>query len=261
MSALRLSFLVALLSGLSDGCIGSNEAERPVALSVFAASSLTEAFETLAAGFEAAHPDIDVVLTFAGSQVLRLQIEQGAAADVFASANEAHMRALQARGDIVDSRTFAENELVVIVPPDASARIERFEQLARAHRIVLGATNVPVGVYAQHVLRQAETHFGPVFSEAVRNRVVSEESNVRLVRAKVELGEADAAIVYRTDAHASGRVEVIDIPAPLNVRARYPMGVAARSERRKEAIAFIDYILSSEGADALRRHGFAPVNP
>ncbi len=212
--------LVALLwVAPTTGCDSARDQPGRVALTVLAASSLTEAFQDLERDFEAAHPNVDVQLTFAGSQVLRLQIQQGAKVDVFASANESHMQALVATGHLAAPRVFAQNELVLIVPPSNPAGIHTFADLGTASRIVIGSSNVPVGIYTRQVFERAASALGDAFVARVRQQVVSEENNVRLVRAKVELGEADAAVVYRTDAAASDRVRVVSIPATFNVRA------------------------------------------
>lgn len=254
--------LVAALLGLVGcasgfvGCASGREASEKTELAVFAASSLTEAFGELERGFEASHPDVDVRLTFAGSQVLRLQIEQGAAVDVFASANESHVQALVEQDLVGEPRVFARNELVVIVPTSNPAGIESFSDLAEASRLVIGTDNVPVGIYARQVLDRARGELGDAFVARVLGRVVSEESNVRLVRAKVELGEADAAIVYRTDAVSSEHVRVIPIPDGINVSARYPIGGSTRAAHGPEARAFVAYVVSPEGREILARHGF-----
>jgi molybdate transport system substrate-binding protein len=225
-------------------------------LSVYAASSLTEAFTELEGVFESAHPETDVAPTFAGSQVLRLQIEQGAAADVFASANEEHMQALESAELVEESRVFARNDLVIIVPLDNPAGIESLEDLPHADRLVLGTANVPVGRYARAVLRLAAPTHGEGFEAMVLSRVVSEESNVRLARAKVELGEADAAIVYRTDAGSSERVRTVPIPADVNVIADYPIAIVTRTTAREAAEAWIALLVSPDGRSVLARHGF-----
>lgn len=206
--------------------------------------------------FEAAHPDVDVRLTFAGSQVLRLQIEQGADADVFASANPDHMRALVDEGMVEDNRLFARNELAIVLPPDNPAGIESFADLPRARRLVIGTENVPVGSYAREALRRASKRFGPTFESDVLSHVVSEESNVRLARAKVELGEADAALVYRTDAVQSDDVRVVSIPSDLNVTAEYAVGVVTASRLADTAHSWLAFVLSEQGRDILARHGF-----
>ena len=225
-------------------------------LRVFAASSLTEAFQEMAAAFETASPDTDVVLVFAGSQALRLQIEQGAQADIFVSANHGHMESLTRGGLVSAERVLAENELVVIVPPDNPAGVESFGDLAKVERLVIGTANVPVGAYTREALRRAETDGGlPGFEAAVMGRVVSEEHNVRLVRAKVELGEADAAIVYRTDA-VPGRVRTVQVPPGVNVRARYLIGVVAGAGNPAAAERWVGFVSSPEGRRILSRHGF-----
>ena len=246
---------VALLL-LAAGC--SSEPDR-TPLVVFAASSLTEAFGELERAFERAHPGVDVEPTFAGSQVLRLQIEHGAPADVFASADPAHVDALAEAGLLDAPQTFASNELALIVP--RASTIERFEDLGRARRIVVGAPSVPVGHYTRALLERAMATHGESFVSAVRASIVSEETNVRLVRAKVELGEADAAFVYRTDVTNAQGIRSIPIPPELRASADYPIAVAARSDHRTEASAFVAFVGSSEGRAILERHGFLAETP
>ncbi len=249
---LRCFVLVAFVLG---GC-GSDASSR-VPLAIFAASSLTEAFTAHEAAFERENPGVDVQLTFAGSQVLRLQIEQGAAADVFASANPEHLAALQDAGQVVSSVVFARNELVVIVPADNPAGIERFEDLTKASRIVLGSPAVPAGRYADAVLDRS----GEAFAAAVREQVVSRETNVRLVRAKVELGEADAAMVYRTDALDVPRIRSISIPSRAAVPIEVPIGVLTHAAHPEAARRFVEHVLSASGQSILAAHGFQKVGP
>ncbi|MBK8014837.1 MAG: molybdate ABC transporter substrate-binding protein [Deltaproteobacteria bacterium] len=244
-----------------------------VMLTVFAASSLAEAFDDLARDFETSNPNVVVRNVFAGSQILRLQIEQGANADVFASAHEEHLERLMRAGALKGARPFAENELVVIVPTarerlgglggtgrSGRPAVRSFEELNQVDRIVIGSENVPAGVYARAMLSRAEAYLGPAFVHDVRSHVVSQESNVRLIRAKVELGEADAAFVYRTDALGSSKVEAIEIPPEINVRARYFMGVTARAKSTAAAEAFVAHVLSPEGQGVLARRGFASLD-
>jgi len=240
--------------------VACSDAPERAPLVVFAASSLTEAFQELEGAFEASHPDIDVQPTFAGSQVLRLQIEHGAPADVFASADPAHMEPLLDDGIVQAPQTFASNELALIVPERDDA-IESFADLDRARRVVVGAPSVPVGRYTRALLERALATHGDTFVSTVRGAIASEELNVRLVRAKVQLGEADAAFVYRTDvAHATG-IRSLPIPPELQQRAAYPIAVVARSERRSEASAFVDFVRGVEGRAILERHGFGAEAP
>ncbi|MEM7137300.1 MAG: molybdate ABC transporter substrate-binding protein [Myxococcota bacterium] len=223
---------------------------------MFAASSLTEGFTALAQAFEAAHPEERVALQFAGSQSLRLQIEQGAPADVFASANEAHVRELVRDGTVVAPVAFATNRLAIVVPADNPAGVKTFDDLASAQRIVVGTEQAPIGAYTRAMLRNAEPRLGASRAAMVKRHIVSEEPNARLVRAKVELGEADAAIVYETDARSAKRARTIDIPDDINVEATYFVGAVAGAERRKGVESWIHFVRSEQGREVLQRHGF-----
>lgn len=237
---------------LLAGCSSST----PAPLAIYAATSLTDAFTELAELFQVQHPNRPVQLHWAGSQVLRLQIEQGAPADVYASANVAHMRTLQARGHVGPESVFAHNTLVVIVPRDRDPSLTTFADLPRAQRIVMGTEDAPVGRYARQVMHKAEERLGADFARRVRSQVVSHESNTRQVRAKVALGEADAALVYASDAHGFPAVRTIAIPSPLNVSATYQMGIITGTERAESARAWVDFVTSAPGRTVLSKHGF-----
>lgn len=241
--------LVLAALALVVGCRDEGPPRAEVA--VFAASSLTESFQAIEAAFEAAHPGVDVRLTFAGSQVLRLQIEQGAGADVFASADARHMSALGDAGHVAESHVFARNGLVVITPLEGSP-VRTFADLPRAERLVIGAEAVPVGRYTRRMLAQAGATLGADFAGRVRARVASEETNVRIVRAKVELGEADAAIVYRTD--ASPRVRVVPVPEAIDAPAAYHIAALAGAD--DAARAFVAFVRAPEGRAILAARGF-----
>jgi len=245
-----ISMALGLLLAL--GC-EARDSERG-RLTVFAASSLTEAFQDLADVFAENTGSPAPTLVFGGSQVLRLQIEQGARADVFASANLKHMRALAASGHVANPEVFAYNQLVVIVPKDNPASIRELSDLPHAHRLVIGAPEVPIGIYTRELLERMEALFGSDFASAIQSRVVSEESNVRLVRAKVELGEADAAIVYRTD--ASDAVETIEIPPEISPQASYHIGLVRAAPHQELAKRWIAFVESQTGRAILQHHGF-----
>ena len=255
---LRLLRLVLLLA--VAGC-RSNAPPVHEPLKVFAAASLTEAFGDVEKVFEAAHSGVQVETTFAGSQVLRTQIEQGAVADVFASADESHLQALTTAKLASPAAVFAKNDLVIIVPPKNPAQIVTLADLPRASKIVVGAPNVPVGSYTRKLLKSATPKFGPNFEQDVLSRVVSEESNVRLVRSKVELGEVDAAIVYRTDAMASTGVKSIEVSANVNPVANYYIGSLTASKQPKLAAEWIAFLQSADGQKILMARGFIGVSP
>ena len=242
------------------GCQRTAGPDDRVRLQVFAASSLREAFADAENAFEAMHPEVDVVCNFAGSQVLRTHIEQGAAVDVFASADSAQVEALRDRGLVGPPTSFARNSLVVVVPPDNPAQIRSFADLATARRIVLGGPTVPIGVYTLQLLANAEARLGGAFVAAVRGHVVSEESNVRLVRAKVELGEADAAIVYRSDATAAPSLGVVAVPPELDVAATYSVAIGSQSRHSEWARRWVALLRSAELRAVLRARGLLPVD-
>lgn len=223
-------------------------------LVVFAASSLREAFIETAALFEREHAGAKVALDFAGSQELRAQIESGAVADLFASADQWQLETLARRGLVEKPVVFARNELVIVTPPDDPAGISTLDDLPRAARIVLGATAVPVGAYSERLL---QAH-GAAFRAQVEARIVSRELNVRQVLTKVALGEADAAIVYRTDALAgAGRVRTVAIPSAQQPElAEYPIAVLRDAPHAALARAFVALVLSPRGRAILERRGF-----
>lgn len=223
---------------------------------VLAASSLTDAFAALESAFEALHPGTDVVMSHGGSHVLALQIEQGAPADLFASADEAHVRELERQALVTSAERFAENELALIVPEHNPAGIQSLAELPRARRLVIGGPGAPVGAYTRALLERARASQGPDFAADVLARVVSEESNVRLVRAKVELGEADAAIVYRSDAVGARRARVVPLPDEVNVRASYWLAALTRAPEPGLARRFAAYVSARDGQAVLARHGF-----
>jgi molybdate transport system substrate-binding protein len=228
-----------------------------VVLHVFAAASLTEAFRDLAAVYEKAHPGVVVELSFAGSQVLRTQIEQGAPADVFASADMVHAEALVDAGLLSTVQVFARNKLVVIAPA-GPAKVSRLEDLAKpGTKVVLAGATVPVGRYTAQALEKLARRLGEDFKARVEANVVSQETSVRGVLAKVALGEADAGFVYATDAASSRRVRTIALPDAVNVVAEYPIAILKRSPVSPQARSFVGLVLGAEGQAILRKHGFA----
>ena len=233
-------------------------------LKVFAASSLTEVFGEVETALQARHPGLSIAYNFAGSPTLRTQIQQGARADVFASANQKQMD-LAVKAGVIQNRPvlFAANGLVVATPGD-SERVRQLADLARPGvKLVLALKDVPVGAYARESISRAQAsgQFGPDFSNRVLANVVSEEPNVRQALSKVSLGEADAAIVYSTDIRpeAEKRLRQMVIPEAFNVIGVYPVAAVKGASNRAAAERFIAYLSSSEGRAILFRHGFKEV--
>ncbi len=237
-------------------------APEPQTLTIFAAASLTDAFTEIGAAFDAVNPGVTTTFNFAGSQTLRTQIEEGAPADVFASASGKEMETLVADNFVTTDipQIFLTNQLVVILPADNPAAIEKLEDLATPGiKLVLAAEEVPVGKYARQALDLMNGSFGTGFKDKVLANVVSNEDNVKQVVAKVQLGEADAGIVYISDSIAAPGLKSIEIPADLNIIAKYPIAPLAKSENADLATQFIAYVLSAEGQAVLAKWGFAPI--
>jgi molybdate transport system substrate-binding protein len=233
-------------------------------ITVFAAASLTDAFNEIGKAFEAANADANVVFNFAGSAALRAQIEQGAPVDVFASANTSHMDALVEAKLTADPTVFVQNSLVVITPKDNPANLHDLADLARPGlKLVLAAEEVPVGGYARDILAKADADadYGTGFSAAVLRNLVSNESNVKQVVAKAQLGEADVGIVYGSDVtpDVAPNLQTIQVPKSVNVIADYPIAVLQDARNPDVAQAFVDFVLSTEGQTILAKWGFSAV--
>lgn len=220
-------------------------------VTVFAAASLTEAFAALGEAFSAANPGASVRFNFASSSALAAQIGQGAPADVFASADEAHMATVvEAVGTIGHPQVFATNRLQVIVAPGNPLGIDELQDLAHPDVVVVAAApQVPIGRYTAQLLDHA----------GVSVPFRSYEETVKGVVTKVTLGEADAGVVYRTDVRAAGdRAAGVDIPAELDVVAPYPIAVPADAPNPQGGAAFVEFVGSPAGAAILEAHGFGP---
>lgn len=260
---LRLAVLILLLVALISAI--PIYAQSGQTLTVFAASSLTDAFEDVTTAFEAQHPGVDVLFNFTSSSDLATQLANGAPADVFASANTRQMQVAQEAGRIAGRpSTFAKNRLVLIVPADNPAGITGLRDLANEGVIlVIAAPDVPARDYTNTLLDRlaADPSYGETYREQFMANVQSEEVNVRQVSAKVALGEADAGIVYASDVTPDIAEDVIAIPIPdvLNTIASYPIAVTNDAAEPELAQAFIDLLLSDEGQNTLASWNFISI--
>ena len=243
-----LGALLLALAVVAAACAGPPP--PPKELVVFAASSLIDAFNELGPSF----PGARVTFNYGATTQLRTQMEQGARADVFASANLPQMELAAQNGLVVGERpVFARNKLVVIT---SGPSVERLEELARPGlKLVITQRDVPVGVYTREALGKmsADARFGRDYADRVLANVVSEEANVRQLVAKVQLGEADAAWVYATDAPS---LRTIPVPDAFNTIAEYPVAQTKASVQPEIAQAFVRHLLGAEGKAVLRKHGF-----
>jgi molybdate transport system substrate-binding protein len=245
----------------------TSRAQAPVQLTgellVFAAASLTEPFTEMGKRLESLHQGFKIIYNFGGSPTLRTQLEQGAHADVFVSADLAQMDLARTNAVVQgEAPVFVHNRLVVIVPRDNPKRLRAFQDLATPGlKLTLTAPKVPVGNYSRQALSKAQAEYGADFAERVLRNLASEEDNVKQVVTKVQLGEADAGIVYISDVISKVRPDVLMLPIAdaYNQLATYPIALTAGVKNRHAAEAFIAFVLSPEGQAILKSHNFIPV--
>lgn len=241
---------VALLALLSTGSAQT--------LTVFAAASLTDAFGEIGERFEAGRSGVRLQFGFAGSSTLATQLLQGARADLFASADARQLERVAAEGLLADDPVlFAGNSLVLLVPAD-SPLASPADLATPGLLLVLAAAEVPAGRYARDWLAQSAAEFGSGYAEAVLANVVSNEPNVRQAAAKVVLGEADAALVYRSDSRGLQGVRSLELPGAEALAIGYPIAVTESARHPRLAAEFIAFVLSDVGQEILARHGFSP---
>ena len=255
-----VALFAALVLSMSAGF-----AQSPDELTVFTAASLTGAFGEIGEMYEN-ETGIHVAFNFDGSQALRTQLENGAYADLFASANMKQMNALRESGLVNNSSVaiFTRNKLSLIVPKDNPANIRNLTDLARPGiKIVMGTKDVPVGDYALQIIAKLgnDSAYGPDYETEVMANVISQETNVNYVVTKVALGEADAGFAYVSDIteELASKIDNIVIPDEYNIIAEYPMGMLLESKYPAESQAFMDLVMSDEGRAVLEKYGFAPV--
>ena len=257
--ACKVSVGGARISGLL-ACSGTGDNQT---LTVFAAASLTQAFAEVGAAFEEEHPEYSIRLAFDGSQRLRVQLEHGAVADLFASADERQLGLAKESGLLAsEAVTFATNKLVVAVSSRAGALVDSLIDLARDDvKLVLAHPEAPAGRYAFAVIDSLATHpkFGPGYSARLLENVVSQEPNVRGVLQKVVLGEADAGFVYASDASTAESISTLPVPEEANIAAIYPVAVLRSVVNKNAAEEFIQFLISPRSQRILRDHGFSPV--
>jgi molybdate transport system substrate-binding protein len=255
--AAATTVLLAGCAAGSSGAAGSASSAGPAAASsslsgtitVFAAASLTEAFNRLGTEFQTAHPGVKVVFSFGASDVLATQVNQGAPADVFAAASTTTMNTVVRAGNASGPRTFATNVLEMATPPANPAGVTGLSGLARdGVKVAVCQAQVPCGVAATKLFAKNQLVVHPVTYEV----------DVKSVLTKVELGEVDVGLVYQTDVHAAGpKVHGIPIPAAENVSTTYPIATVTSSRNKAVADAFVAYVLSPTGTAALTGAGFS----
>ncbi|MGP3917160.1 molybdate ABC transporter substrate-binding protein [Nonomuraea sp. 10N515B] len=250
--ALPLALVVAGLSGCGSGrpagTSASSAAGGAKEVTVFAAASLTGTFTELGKAFEAAHPGTTVRFNFGSSATLAQQITQGAPADVFAAASPATMKTVTDAGLASSPTTFVRNKLQIAVPADNPGKVDELKDLADPRvKVARCAEQVPCGAAAIKALAAAGLKVTPV----------TLEQDVKATLTKVELGEVDAALVYKTDVIASaGKVKGIDFPEADQAINDYPIAALTKAPAGELARQFVDLVLSQQGKDVLVKSGF-----
>ena len=261
--ALTASLALALMAG---GCAAaaSQDATPTSTVTVFAASSLAEPFRAVADAFEADNPGVEVTFNFAGSQALRTQLEHGAQADVFASADWSQMAAVRKANLLGNTpEYFATNRLAVVTPANSSAVQSLGDLAGPGVSIAIASAEVPAGAYARATLdlMTESADFPDDFADKALANVVTHETNVRAVAQKVALGEVDAGIVYETDVKGGqhgGSFRVIQIPLEFNPAAEYPIATLLEAANPQVALDFVAFVQGDDGQAILREYGFAP---
>jgi molybdate transport system substrate-binding protein len=234
------------------GSVASSAAPKATgSVTVFAAASLTESFDELQTSLRSSDPGLSVTYSFAGSGALVTQIQQGAPADVIATADTASMKRLTDGGLVEAPVTFAKNKLQILVAPGNPKGIHTLSDLARTDiKLITEEDTVPAGKYSAQILQAAGVTVNPV----------SKEADVKSAVAKVTSGEADVTIVYVTDVKAAGsKGEAVIIPDAQNVIAEYPIAVVKATKNHDGAAAFVAAVVEGKGQHALYQHGFLPV--
>jgi molybdate transport system substrate-binding protein len=251
LAAIAAAALLAVGAGCSKDTPNatSNSGGLSGTVTVFAAASLTESFTTIGKNFEAANPGVKVTFNFAGSSALATQINQGAPADVFASAAPANMKTVTdaGTGDGTPA-TFVKNQLVIAVPKGNPKGVMGLSDLTKPGvKVALCAEQVPCGAAAKNALTAANVKITPV----------TQEQDVKAALSKVTLGEVDAALVYRTDAKAAaGKVDGIEFPESSGAVNEYPIVVLKNAPNKAGATAFVAYVKSDKGMSVLTQAGF-----
>jgi molybdate transport system substrate-binding protein len=234
-------------------------------LIIFAAASLKEPFTELGQLFEKqtrCHP----VLNLGGTNQLRVQIEEGAAGDLFASASVPEMEKAKKAGTVAEPSIFARNRLILVAPQANTAKLKDLLDLARPGvKLVTAHPDVPIGTYTRNLLKRlaAEPKFGSAYTETVEKNIRSLETNVKQVLAKVLLGEADAGFIYQSDVLPTMTGQLVEIPIPpaLNVPAEYPIARLKNAVHPRQAQQFLDLLLSPEGQAIMKKWNFVPARP
>lgn len=254
----QLSFVLGLSVFVGCSTPHPSKSVQMQSLSVFAAASLRGPFTALGEQFRSENPGVVINFNFAGTQELRTQIEHGAKADVFASADLRHMNELAETKQVQSSTVFVHNEPVIVVAKENAPQVKSLADLPSLERIVVGVPEVPIGRYTLQILERASALYGADFKTRVEAKICSRELNVKQVLAKVTLGEAQAGIVYRSDVVSLlDKVTIVPIDSKLNAICEYPIALVSSSTNPELGQRFISFVFSTDGQARLSKAGFS----
>ena len=258
--ALPLVLLIGLVLAACGKSSSASTSPSSTKLTVLAAASLTKVFPQVGALFTKDHPGVTFSFSFAGTDQLAAQIQQGAPADVFAGASTKYGDQLASAHLIDHYKVFCTNQLVLITPSSNPAGITSPQDLATEPvKLIVGSDTVPVGTYTRTILTNLDAVYGAGYSDEVLANVVSNEDSVTSIVTKIESGEADAGFVYITDSLAAGsQVNTITLPADAQAVAKYPIAPVTASENAALAQRFADFVLTAPAQALLKEAGFGP---
>lgn len=266
ISIVGLVFVAALVSGFTwvnghQNKTGTS-ARSSVTLTAFVAANATKPFNTLIREFEQRHPGVRVTASYAGTQILQTQLQQGAPDDIFLSADRSHIQQIEREGLVRRYEKVSNDKEVVVVPRANPAGIHFFQDLgSKPVQLIIGVSSVPIGQYTREIFQRADRAYGPDFSQKAMGHVVSMETNVKQILQKVAMGDGQAGIVYVTDVTPSyrGEVHMIPIPASLNLIASNYVAVPTAAPHPQLAREFVAFMLSKQGQVVFRRDGYLPL--
>ena len=263
MSVVALAGPTGCGQGSNDSGSGGGGKKQGMTLTILAASSLLDAFGELGKTFEKQNPGTEVRASYGASSDMLAQIQQGAPADVFASAAQEEMTTAVKDGLVAGNpKVFVKNREIIIVPKDNPAGIDEFRDVANPGvKLVLAHKDVPAADYAIEILGKANAEYGDGFETKVLSNVVSREADVRASVNRVVVGDADATFGYASDytPDVRDRVRVVPIPPDLNIIATYPIAVLRDAKSPKLAKKWVELVTSKEGRRVLEKWNFEPA--
>lgn len=267
MNKTRITPLVIALLVLLSACAAppttadpaAEKPAQPLTLKVFAPSSLTEAAKDLGAAFEKSNPNVKVSFEFGHSPTQRLQFTEGATGDVFITASQKDMDDAIADKTVAEgsASVFARNQLIIVLPADNQAGLANLEDLGKPGvRLLVAVADTPIGKVTMTSLDKMDKQFANGFKGNVEANIVSKESGVKPIVSKIKLGEADAGIVFSTDAISAPELKTIQIPAELNVITQLNVAPLSKATNADPAAKFTAFMLSDEAQEILKKWGF-----